>query len=401
MSTRGSGGWEDLREREGAGKCQPARASTLGPELLNHPRVRPLVLLAALWAGPPGLADPDAPPPDVQRPSQLQLEWKAPAACPDIDELRTRLRDRLPGVDQPLSPDMVPLDVTASILATEDEGFEARIELRNREGAGERTLSSRDCSLLTDAIVLVIAVTLDPVTTAERVSQRETPDPADRPRAEPSVDTREADPAVAPVIEPAPASTRADQELDASSSRSSGADADGVGSSMPALQLGLRVLGGGGFGPTNTGYASLAGSVALLGDRWRVAIDGRWAVRRSVLRDDGAGGQFDAWLLGVVGCYVPGRAKLELPVCAGVEAGQVRGQGIATLPSVDRAAVPHVALRLTPGVAWVPIERLAIGFDLELAAPLTRGEFVVDAIVVQRVVPVAVRAMLGIELRLL
>jgi hypothetical protein len=67
---------------------------------------------------------------------------------------------------------------------------------------------------------------------------------------------------------------------------------------------------------------------------------------------------------------------------------------------VDRAAFPHVALRLAPGVTWVPIDRLAIGFDLELAAPLTRGEFVVDAIVVQRVVPVAVRGMLGIEIRL-
>jgi hypothetical protein len=324
----------------------------------------------------------------VQRPSQLQLEWSVPAACPNLDELRARLRDRLPTVDQPLTPGIPPLEVTASIMPAA-EGFEARIELRNREGAGERSLSSRDCSLLTDAIVLVIAVTLDPVTTAARSSQRDA-----------EIRARPDDEAPAPVSEPAPPSAPTDEDRGISIGLGSDDAADGVSSSTSRLQLGLRVLGGGGFGPTNTGYASLAGSFALIGERWRVAIDGRWAVRRSVVRDGSVGGQFDAWLLGAVGCYVPGWAKLELPVCAGVEAGQVRGQGIETLPVVDRAAFPHVALRLAPGVTWVPIERLAIGFDLELAAPLTRGEFVVDAIVVQRVVPVAVRGMLGIEIRL-
>jgi hypothetical protein len=361
----------------------------------KHRSVRPLVLLAALGVGPPA-PGPDAPRPDVQRPSQVQLEWSAPAACPSIDDLRTRLRDRLPTVDQPLSPGMAPLEVTASILQASG-GFEARIELRNRQGAGERTLSSRDCSLLTDAIVLVIAVTLDPVTTAAHSSQREAkiPEPSeDEPPADPRpIDPRPADPVAAPVSDaPPPSDPAGDRGISAVD------DTDATTTSRP--QLGLRLLGGGGFGPTNTGYASLAGSFALIGDRWRVAIDGRWAVRRSVVRDGGVGGQFDAWLVGAVGCYVPGRAQLELPVCAGVEAGQVRGQGISTLPVVDRAAFSHVALRLAPGVTWVPIDRLAIGLDLELAAPLTRGEFVVDAIVVQGVVPVAVRAMLGIEIRL-
>lgn len=287
---------------------------------------------------------------------------------------------------------MVPLEVTASLTSTQ-EGFEARIQLRNREGAGERVLGSRDCSLLTDAIVLVIAVTLDPVTTAARDSQREVSNSEEQPddQPEPPADPRAADPAI-----PADPSTPADDDLGVSIR----GDSDDTTWSASPFQLGLRVLAGGGFGPTNTGYASLAGSFALIGDRWRVAIDGRWAVRRSVLRADGAGGQFDAWLVGAVGCYVPGRAKLEVPVCAGVEAGQVRGQGISTLAVVDQAAFPHVAVRLAPGVTWVPIDRLAIGLDLELAAPLTRGEFVVDAIVVQRVVPVAVRAMLGIEIRL-
>lgn len=166
------------------------------------------------------------------------------------------------------------------------------------------------------------------------------------------------------------------------------------------LRVGLRALGGGGFGPTNAGYATLAGSVALLGERWRVAVDGRWFVPRSVSQASEVGGRFDAWLLGAVGCFVPHPGKIELPLCAGVEAGQLRAEGLPSLAVVEQAAIPHVALRLTPGIAWAPIERLAIGFDLELTAALTRGEFVVDTTVVQRVTPVGVRGLLGLELRL-
>lgn len=164
--------------------------------LLNHASVRSFVLLAALWAGPPAPASSDTPRPDVQRPSQLQLEWTVPTACPDIDDVRARLRDRLPTVDQALSQGAAPLEVTASIMPVE-QGFEGRIELRNREGATQRMLGSRDCSLLTDAIVLVIAVTLDPVTTAAHDSQRRIPSRTDEPGDEPSADTRDVDPAAA------------------------------------------------------------------------------------------------------------------------------------------------------------------------------------------------------------
>jgi hypothetical protein len=338
----------------------------------------------------------------VQRPSQVQLEWTVSPGCPNVDDLRARLRDRLPTVEQPLSPGAVPLEVSASILSAA-QGFEAHIELRNGESTDERRLSSRDCSLLTDAIVLVIAVALDPVTMAAHESQRREArgqasaptTPRERPRDEVPADQLTDGPAESSPIEPIPESAPAAGELGVSL----GSSDDATSIAFP-LQVGLRALAGGGFGPTNSGFASLAGSVALIGARWRVVIDGRWVVRRSVVRDGGAGGRFDAWLVGAVGCYVPGPAKLELPVCAGVEAGQVRGEGVPTLAVIDRAAIPHVALRLAPGITWVPIERLAIGFDLELAAPLTRGEFVVDAIVVQRVVPAAVRGMLGIEIRL-
>lgn len=346
-------------------------------------RVSPLILLAALWSAPPSPSPAERP--DVQRPSQLHLGWTGPNACPDADEVRERLRARLPTIGDPLPRGVVPLDVEVSLVAV-DAGFEASVVLSSGASSHARTLASRDCSLLTDAIVLVVAVALDPITTAAEVARREA-----APIVEAAPAVIEDEPARPTEPEPEPRDTSMAVSLPA---------ADDDPTTASSLQVGLRVLGGGGFGPTNTAYASLAGSVALLGPRWRAAVDGRWAVRRTVVLPSGAGGRFDAWLVGAVGCFVPARRRLEFPLCAGIEAGQVRGAGLPSLAVVDEASFPFAALRLSPGLAWVPIDRLALGFDLELAAPLTRGEFVIDAAVVQRVVPVTVRGMLGVELRL-
>lgn len=336
-------------------------------------------------------------PPDlpVQRPGQLSLDWTAPAECPDVEEVHARLRAHLPGIDEPLIKGGTPLRVIAVITGVDDK-FEVSLQATNREGTHERRLSTRDCSLLTDAVVLVIAVTIDPVTTATR-SSVERVDEAERDEVRPS------DPAAAESVDEAPIASEPAVGRGAASEEPTGSidvaprrERD----SARRLRLGVKASGGGGYGPTNTGYGWLSGGVALLGERWRWAVDGRWAIRRSVVQPSGAGGIFDAWTLGSLGCFVPAPGGIELPLCGGAEAGQLRGEGVSALPVVERAEFLHVALRLSGGLAWAPIERLAVGFDLELAAPLTRAEFTVDDVVVQRGSPMGVRGLLGVELRL-
>ena len=182
------------------------------------------------------------------------------------------------------------------------------------------------------------------------------------------------------------------------STRSRSAAGSGGRNVAGRLRVGLRLQGGGGFGPTNTGTGTLGGSVALFGPRWRAQVDARWILPRIVTTQELAGA-FDAWLVGAAGCFVPTVRVIELPLCAGVEAGQLRGEG-RSLPTVSAARFAHVALRVGQGIAWAPIDRLALGLDLELSAPLTRAAFVVDGTTVQRTAAVGVRALVGLELRL-
>ncbi|NVB42304.1 hypothetical protein G6O69_31060 [Pseudenhygromyxa sp. WMMC2535] len=371
--------------------------------------MRVVALLATLLAPPEQPAEPLAP--AVQRPRRLQLEWQGPPACPSIDEVRERLDARLPELDAPLLPGQLPLEVHAQLVAApSNDEFELELSLVRGRESHARVIRASSCSLLTDAAVLVIAVTLDPVATALNLPAKTEaptspsvpePEPEPEPGPGPALGPPEPAPQRPTEREPPPApDLDLDLDLDPPTRPRSAEPGRARGLEARGLQLAARVLPSGGYGPTNTAYASIGGGLAVLGERWRAGADARWVVPRSVTRSDGVGGSFDAWLLGALGCFVPGRRHIELPLCAGLEAGQLRARGLDTLPVATRATIPHVALRLSQGITWVPLEHLAFGFDLELAAPLTRGEFVVDDLLVQRVPPLTVRGILGVELRL-
>src|SRR5262245_13221572 len=109
----------------------------------------PLPLALVSWlVGPP-----------IQRPGEqapLELEWRAPDECPSGRVVIERLHDRMPGSSR--STLRVHADVDAS-----EAGFEVELRLTNAEGESTRRFAASDCDLLVDAIVLVIAVTIDPV----------------------------------------------------------------------------------------------------------------------------------------------------------------------------------------------------------------------------------------------
>ncbi|PRQ09105.1 hypothetical protein [Enhygromyxa salina] len=112
---------------------------------------------------------------------------------------------------------------------------------------------------------------------------------------------------------------------------------------------------------------------------------------------------FNGWFIAGRGCFVPAvgaRERIELPICGGGELGQVRGRGVDELPVVDEASLLWVALALGQGLWFSPIERLAVGLDVQLAVPLQRGSFSVETAEIQQIAPVSVRGLVGVELRL-
>ena len=141
------------------------------------------------------------------------------------------------------------------------------------------------------------------------------------------------------------------------------------------------------------------GRAALLGPRWRAELGGRWTTPRR-LEVNGAAGVFDAWVIEARGCFVPTARTLEFPLCPGVELGSVRGRGVTPTSDADERSFLWVAPGLSQALSWVPVERFAIGLELGLVVPLTRGDFVVAESTIASMALVGGRALLNLELRI-
>jgi hypothetical protein len=164
--------------------------------------------------------------------------------------------------------------------------------------------------------------------------------------------------------------------------------------------VGLSVHAGGGWGPIQTGHAALGGRVALFGPRWRAELGGRWSLPR-LIAVEAAAGSFDAWVIEGRGCFVPTAARtLEFPLCPGLELGSVRGRGRPPTTDATSRSFLSVAPGLSQGLVWAPVERFAIGVELGLVVPLTRGVFVVGPTQLQQLALIGARALLTLELRL-
>ncbi|HEY8377150.1 MAG TPA: hypothetical protein VIK91_11705, partial [Nannocystis sp.] len=82
--------------------------------------------------------------------------------------------------------------------------------------------------------------------------------------------------------------------------------------------------------------------------------------------DPGVGGRVWLWSTGLRACAHPGRGRLELPLCAGVEAGVLTGKGIGALIGARRVTSAWAAASLGPGalVRLTPRVAFTLGLDL-------------------------------------
>jgi hypothetical protein len=341
------------------------------------------LLFALLLAPPPGSRGVE-----IQRPGDAvtwTLSWDAPAPCPAREQVVAAIRAYLPALDQP--PSTAPradLQIRAQLEHVDGE-WSARLDLSGREGASERRFSAASFAELSDAIALVAAVSLDPVLVSREFERLEAaaatppkPDPEPTPISPPT-----------PPINADPAPRR---DLDLVL----------VNPDPPrprTFQVGLRLHGGGGYGPTTTGYGAIGAGVAIFARPWRWALDGGWWLPQTLVREQ-AGGRFQAWWLGTRGCFVPARGTLEFPLCAGIEAGQTLARGLPPALNTQAAAYPWAAASLAPGLAWVINQRLALTAEAALLLPFVSGKFNAGDQTLQSLAPVGLRVLLAVELRL-
>lgn len=332
----------------------------------------------------------------------VELRWDAPAACPDEGALRGQVETILAA---PLAaPRSRPLSVIA--VVRDDGGtWSLRIFTVSAEGMRERALRyGRDCALLTRAAAVLIAITVDPTSVGrmdpEALALLEPP-------GEPVVAPVESvDSAEPPTSESPPEPPSVAAKVEAPRDEPLAAVTASVSTAQPRRgwrpRLGLRALGGVGFGDLPRVGGGVSGAAALVFRHLRVElVASLWPGRRARIVGTEAGADFLLWTLGprVCGVMHPHRL-LEVPLCAGLEAGRVRVRGVH-LQDNPSERVPWVAVVLAPSLVVVPRRRLALWFAPELVVPASRTRFVVEDVgVIHRANAAAGRFMVGVELRL-
>ncbi|MFO7566363.1 MAG: hypothetical protein R6X02_27215 [Enhygromyxa sp.] len=330
----------------------------------------------------------------------LALEWHAPAGCPQRERVDDRLHELLPELGE-LVPIGAParVSVSARIDLADGDRWALSLRFESERGVDERRLSGPECVALADAAALVIAVGVDPLEVSQNLAQGRRGEAAPEPATSPKPSKP------APRVE----DPHDDAHEDSHAPLDAGREHDQIDESPKLDQrpreeidarFSLALVGGGGYGPLQLAGAGVGLELGAFGPWWRAAIRGLYLLPRTQRLAGDLAGRFDGFGIAARGCAVPWVGQVELPICAGLEAGSLRGRGTGSTPAPREAGVPWAAALIGPGLRWPVRDRLALGLDLELLVPITRGGFTIDGAVVSRLTPVGVRAFAGLELRL-
>ncbi len=282
---------------------------------------------------------------------RFELDWDAPAECPDAGAARARVTALLAG-----APDEhATTDVQATVHI---EAVGPRFRLTLRTNGAPRELEGDDCSELSETAALIVAIAIDPRVLARIDAHELAPPPAVT-----EVPTPPPEPAP---IEPAPSARPAPVEPSPPP-----VDEPRI-VARPRPVLGGRVATGLDLGTLPSPTAAFELSLALSWPSARLEAESSYAVRRRVRsRDDATiDMRAQAWSAGLRGCFVLSRGRLEAPLCVIARGGLVQARGgggvVAPTSRVQPWAGAGPGVMLLVGLA--PRISLAFGLDAIVAA---------------------------------
>jgi hypothetical protein len=296
----------------------------------------------------------------VLAPSDLQIDWDAPAGCPDAAEVRARIDEFAEPGGARRSGAIVQGEVR------EDEGrWALTLMLDIPEGRARRTLDGDNCEVVTDAAALIVAVMLDPQTVLEDLVRE--------PEAEPALEE-------APAPKPTPKTTpRPTQPRERKVRGIIGIAGTGTFEALPRFGGGLLATAG-----IDSRYVRAEAVTTYDAPQLRL-ID----------QEARAGAVFDVWTVGARGCGVARVRTLVFPVCAGVELGSLRARGEG-LDIGRRVSLLHARATVGGGLSWSATRWLELRAEVAGLITLSPWRVVIDDLgEVHRSRPVGVRAALG------
>jgi hypothetical protein len=296
-----------------------------------------------------------------------ELHWDAPAGCPGESAILDAVRHWLAQSAERLDPRAVRVDARITAQAG---GFGLDLELQSPSGRSREQLRAERCETFVDVVALKVTLASPPLGAAS------TDIP---PRAPAGGASR--------VLEADPANRAADPASPGQNS---------------AIGVSARLLGGVGLGslPGLAPNAAAMGSLRVGPFRFELGANYGFpsTVRYSSVPTAGAELQL---LTGIAqACFSPLVRPVELPICAGIELGVMRGRGFGvseayTSDQLWAAAVLAPALRVPlfgPVSAWIELRGLAV---------LARPRYHVRNLdVLYEPERFAVRAMAGLEFAL-
>lgn len=294
----------------------------------------------------------------------VELEWRAPVGCPDAAWVQARLTEYL---DRTAALDG-PTHVDAEVRRLDDGSWELTLRFEARPNE-PRVLANATCEGLAEAAVVVVAIAVTPAPTAPAPGPREPVAPAS---SEPTV----------------PVTT----------SSTSGRE-PAIGSPRP-VELSFAALAGVGFGPVPVGV-SIAPSLAVSARRWRVGFSAIYEPPRSLRLADlpASGSDVMHWALGPEACWLPHpRPRLALPVCGGIELGQLMATPVQLVDGQRRRST-WAAATLATGLRARVHPRVALWLAPSAVITLTPARIVVqgEPSPLFRTAPVGFRALAGLE----
>lgn len=315
------------------------------------------LLLAALVAASDARVEPsDAP----------SVAWIAPASCPGGARLRGAIERRL---GRPLADDEVKL---SGVVVDDGDAWSVTLQIAIGERSSTRTLTATDCGALTEAAALVVAVSLDAVQAA---SMLESPAPAPTPSTPPPPARAPTPPVTDPVDAPTDERSR----------------------TPPQISIG--VAGGVGVGATPSVAAAVTMQTGVWWRRAAITLGGHWQSPRSASI---AGGSVAVQMgaADVRGCGRFTRGRLDVPLCAGLEVGAMRGRGSVAPGSRTRVGLWLGAIASLE--LWGRVHRnLDLGVAAIAGVPIVRPSFQLrgpgPAVAVFAPAPVVARVVAGIR----
>lgn len=313
---------------------------------------------------------------------ELQLDWRAPPECPQIDDVRAR-------ADRSWASDAGGVvEASGEIVATEDRDrpWRLRMRLGAASGAAEREVDGRSCDALADAAALMIAMAASGADDPRLEIPEPVPEPAPAVVEDPAVDSVPAtmgdrpprNGAAPEVASAAPVSTNAPRPR-----------------ARPAAELriagGLDALAVPGLGGT------LVGGVGLHWPHLRVrAIVVHAIVRRA---GDTPSARHRMTAGGIEVCGFGDVRRWALGGCGHGEVGRSHSEGDGGVALVARDLV-WAAVGLGPAAQWRLAERWMLTGEASVVVPITRRTFSVGDADVGAIGAAGVRVLVGVAVRL-